>query len=220
MTKINSDQVTIYASSLRRSAAVIIDVIITTFLRIIAAEIIGRLWFNNQILIFLREFKEKFGTDIVSRDEAQIAFFIDHPAFKSALLFYLIILLVGTFYHCLLNSSSWMATVGKRLMKIALVKETGRRIYFLEAVSHYFLSLVPWIFMVYLASYQAYNNLTVYQAIANNGFNLLLGILVLLWVEIQLITKKKTTAHDMICNVIMINGVFGGKFPKIKLFTK
>lgn len=219
MTK-KSDQVTIYASSLRRSGAVFVDIIITTFLRIVVAEIIGRLWFNNQILTFLREFKEKFGTETVGRDEVQIAFFISHPVFKSALLFYLIILLVGAFYHCLLNSSSWMATVGKRLMRIALVKETGRKITFLEAGAHYFLSLIPWIFIVYLASYQAYNNLTIYQAVANNGFNLLLGILVLLWVEIQLITKKKTTAQDMFCNMVMVNGVFGGKFPKIKLFTK
>jgi uncharacterized RDD family membrane protein YckC len=205
----------VYAGAFRRSAAAAIDVIIVGFIRIVTAQILGMVWFNNEIISFLTSFKEKFGTDIIGRNPEHLNYLLHHSVFISTIIFYAAVVLVGAFYHALLNSSSWSATIGKRLMGVILIKSEGEKLSLALAFGHYFLSLVPWIFMIYIGMYQAFHNVTIYNAIMGNSFNLIFGLLTLGWLQIHMITKRKVTAHDLICNTIMVEGRIGTKYPRL-----
>jgi len=203
----------IYISSFRRGAAAAIDVLIVAFLRILFAQINGILWFNAQILQFMDEFETKFGTRIIGHSPEHVEFLIHHSIVKTTIIFYLMIVLVGAFYHALLNSSSWSATLGKRIMNVVLIKNEGKRMSILNGFSHYFLSIVPWIFMIYIMIYQGYHGVTIYQAISGSIFNLIFGILSATWINIHFITKKKITIQDMIMETTMADGRIGGPYP-------
>lgn len=204
----------IYVSSFRRGTAAAIDVLIVAFLRILFAQINGILWFNDQILQFMDEFKAKFGTEIIGRSPEHVEFLIHHSIVKAAMIFYLLIVLVGAFYHALLNSSSWCATIGKRIMNVVLVRNEGKRLTILNGFGHYFLSIVPWVFMLYIMIYQSYHGNTIYESINGNLFNLIFGIISVMWVNIHLITRKKITVQDMIMETTMAEGKIGGAYPR------
>jgi uncharacterized RDD family membrane protein YckC len=121
--------------------------------------------------------------------------------------------MVGALYHAYLNSSVWEATIGKRLMKIMITKENDMKITFKRGLLHYFLSLMPFVFLIYLVSYQIRNNLTFYQAITSSEINIFLGILFMMWLQIHIFTKKRTTAYDMICNTNVVKGKTSYKWP-------
>ncbi len=202
-----------YASSFRRSSAAMIDMWIVLFLRIIVMQVLGRLWINQEIINFMEEFSQRFGTETPKNVPEHIDFIIHHRIFVYALIFYAIVILVGTFYHAYLNSSNWQATIGKRLMKIVIVKENDVKISFKLGFAHYFLSILPFAFILYLLSYQVQNHLNFYQAITASELNVFLGLAFIIWVQIHLFTKKKTTAYDMICKTVLINGKTDKKFP-------
>lgn len=193
-----------YAGAWIRGCAASIDIMVATTLRIVTAMILGNLWFNQQLANFIVDMKSKFGTDMIGHDPERIDFLLHHPILKAAILFYLVVFLVGALYHILLNSSRWQGTIGKRIMKLTLVKNDGSKLTFWTGTAHYFLSIVPWIFVLYITAYQALHNVTIYNAISDNAFNLVFGLATLAWLEIHLIIKKKTTAQDMICHTVMI----------------
>lgn len=193
-----------YAGSFRRSFASAIDMVISNFIRVIVATGLGTLWFGKKVAEFQDAFKEKFGVEIIGRNQEQVEFFIHHPVFKSALLFFFIIFLSGALYYIILNASLWHATIGKKLMKIIVIKNDGEKLTLLESIAYYLLSLVPWLFIFHILIYQLVNNVNIYNAIVHNTFNLIFGLITLMWLQIHLITKKKTTAHDLICNTIVV----------------
>ena len=204
----------IYISSFRRGAAAAVDILVVAFLRILFAQINGILWFNDQILQFQNDFEAKFSTKIIGHSPEHVEFLLHHPIVKMTIIFYIGIVLVGAFYHALLNSSSWCATLGKRIMNIVLVKNEGKRMTILNGFSHYFLSIVPWIFMIYILIYQGYHAATIYESISGNVFNLMFGIISVTWINIHFITKKKITVQDIIVGTTMAEGRIGGAYPK------
>jgi uncharacterized RDD family membrane protein YckC len=129
------------------------------------------------------------------------------------LLFIAAVLIVGALYYAILNSSAWQSTIGNRVMKIIMVKEGGEKITFGLALWHYVLSILPFVFIVYLISFQQANQLTFFQAVTASYFNIMFGVLFVVWVQIQTITKKKTTAYDMICQTLLVKGKTAAKFP-------
>jgi uncharacterized RDD family membrane protein YckC len=208
-----------YASSFRRSAAATIDIWLVLFLRIAFMQTIGNLWLNSEILKFVQEFNEKFGTESIKNTPEHIDFVVHHRIFFYGLIFYAIVILVGTLYHALLNSSAWQATIGKRLMKIIVVKEPDEsRISFQRSTAHYFLSVLPFAFIFYLMAYQIQHNLNFIQTITASELNVFFGIMFVLWLQIHVFTKKKTTAYDMICSTVFLNGRTACKFPWSKNF--
>ena len=130
---------------------------------------------------------------------------------------FFIIMLIGTIYHSYLNSSSWRATIGKRLMGIAIVKKNLVSLSFSRALLHYFLSILPFIYILYIISYHASYNIDIQKAITASFGNIVLGIIFILWIQIQLFTKNKTTAYDLISNTIFINKVYNAKRPWSKI---
>jgi hypothetical protein len=82
---------------------------------------------------------------------------------------------------------------------------------------HYFLSLLPFVFLFYLLTYQLRYEVNLYQALTSSDLNIFLGIVFVLWVQIHLFTKNKVTAYDMITNVVSINGRSSAKWPWSKV---
>ena len=199
-----------YASSFRRSTAATIDIWLVLLLRVAFMQTLGTLWLNSEILKFIQEFNEKFGTESIKNTPEHIDY---------GLLFYAIVILFGALYHALLNSSAWQATIGKRLMKIIIVKEPDEsRISFQRAMAHYFLSVLPFAFIFYLMGYQIQHNLNFIQTITASELNVFFGIMFVLWLQIHIFTKKKITAYDMICSTVFLYGRTACKFPWSKNF--
>lgn len=202
-----------YASSFRRSAAAGIDIGIVLFLRIFTMQLLGALWMNKVIINFLAEFNAHFGTESIKNTPEHIDFVMHHPIFIYAIIFYSVVILIGTFYHAFLNSSAWQATIGKRIMNICMTTQNDLKITFNRGIMHYFLSVLPFAFLLYLMSYQLKNNLNFYQTITASDANLFFGVIFVIWVQIHLFTRKKTTAYDLICNTILVNGRTEAKWP-------
>ena len=202
-----------YASSFRRSTAISIDIWIVMILRVFVMQFLGMFWMNREVINFTQEFNETFGTETVKNVPEHIDFIIHHRIFFCALIFYSIIILIGAIYHAYLNSSPWKGTIGKRLMKIVIVKSDDSKITFGCGLKHYFLSILPFVFIIYLISYQMRNNLTFFQTVTASEAHVFFGIMFAFWVQIHLFTKKKTTAYDMICDTIFVNGKTAAKWP-------
>lgn len=202
-----------YASSFRRSTAAAIDVWIVLFLRVIFMQILGQLWLHQAIVNFMTEFKDQFGTETIKNTPEHIDFIVNNRIFFYALIFYSSVILVGAIYHAYLNSSAWQGTIGKRVMKIAIVKEDNSKITFGKGLQHYFLSVLPFAFIIYLMSYQLQNNLTFYQTVTASEANVFFGIVFIFWVQIHLFTKQRTTAYDLVCKTILINKKTAAKWP-------
>jgi uncharacterized RDD family membrane protein YckC len=204
-------------NSTRRSIASAIDTIIVLIIRIFFVETLGRMWIEPILLKFNNDFKEKFGTETPKRTPEHIEFMYQSDLFSHLLMLFFCVLMIGTIYHSYLNSSAWRGTIGKRLMKIAIVKNNLMALSFKRALLHYFLSIIPFFYIFYIFSYQMKYNIELYQAITASFENILCGIIFMLWVQIHLFTKNKTTAYDLICNTVFINKVFDAKKPWSKI---
>jgi len=202
-----------YASSFRRGTAVMIDVWITVFIRAIFAQIAGMLVLNQVLYDFLNDFKNEFGTSTPKNTPEHVDFILHHKCFYYMLIFYAFLIMIGAVYHAYLNSSSWRGTIGKRMMKIMITTKNDLPITFGRGLLHYFLSALPFLYVFYLLTYQLRNEVTFYQALTASDTNIFLGIIFVLWVQIQLFTKKKTTAYDLIANTVMIRGKSEAKWP-------
>lgn len=202
-----------FASSSRRTTAAAIDVWIVLFLRIFVMQLLGSLWLNHAIMEFMAEFSEKFGTETFKNNPEHIDFIVHNRIFFYILLSYFIVIMVGALYHAYLNSSAWQGTIGKRLTKIIIVNGVENKITFKRALLHYFLSVLPFAYILYLATFQISNNLSFYQAVTASELNIFFGVVFIFWVQIHLFTKNKTTAYDMICNTTFLNGKTTAKWP-------
>lgn len=210
----DDDNELIYATSIRRSISSGIDMIIVLALRSALLLAMSVLYLNKIWGNFYQEFYNKFGTQTVKRTPEHIEFLIQHQVFSITLLSFALILLLGACYHAYFNASHWQATVGKRIAGIIMIKEpTQAKVSFNLAFGHYFLSVVPFVFVAYLLNYQLKNNLAFYDAITANNLNLFFGFIFIFWVQTHLFTRKKTTAYDLLCKTVLINGKTKSKLP-------
>ncbi len=216
-SKLKKSEDTKYVGSFRRSAATTIDMWIVLIMRVVVMQLLSTYWLEAKFLAFKTEFTEHFGTESIKNTPEHIDFVIHSSAFLCAIVFYIVVVLVGAFYHACLNSSAWQGTVGKRLTKIMIVKEDESKISFMNAASHYFLSILPFAFIIYLVSYQLQHQVKFFEALTASELNVFLGISFVIWIQIHLFTKKKTTAYDLICGTILINGKTAAKFPWSKI---
>ncbi len=164
------------------------------------------------MLQFVEAFQNEFGTDSPKNNPEHINFIIHHPIFFYMIAFYAIILMIGAVYHSYLNSSAWCGTFGKRAMKIMILRKNELTLTFGRGLIHYFLSIMPFIFIFYIVGYQAKYQIGLFDALSS-GFNMIFGIVFVLWIQIQIFTKNKTTAYDLIANTVLVNGKTAAKWP-------
>jgi len=203
-----------FPGSFKRSSASMMDMVIVLVLRSVVAQLLGSLFMNQIIQDFLTEFHDKFGTETVKSTPEHIDFVIHHKFFYAVLICYAIVIFVGALYYSLLNSSAWQATIGKRLSNMVIVKNSGNsRPSFGLALEHYFLSTLPFLYIFYIVIYQNAHKTNFFDTITASPANVFFGILFIGWVQIHLITKRKVTAYDLICNTTFKKGRTAAKFP-------
>jgi len=202
-----------YVGSFKRVSASSIDLWIVLLLRWLTMILLSKFWLEQKLATFKVNFTEKFGTEVPKKTPEHINFILHSEAFFCIIIFVALVLLVGAVYHSYLNSSAWRGTIGKRLMKITIVTEDGNKISLLRAACHYFLSIVPFVCAIYLLGYKASHDISFYNAITASEINIFLAILLVGWMQIQVFTKKKTTAYDLICNTLLTNGRDSARFP-------
>ncbi|MBU6339036.1 MAG: RDD family protein [Rickettsiales bacterium] len=215
---IEEEKKVIYASSIRRSCASAIDAILALILRAITIQIIGMLYLERVWRNFFTDLNNTFGTSSLKRTPEHLNFLIHHQIFFITIISIVIIILVGAIYYAVLNSSYWQATVGKRIMNIMMIQEPNdSRITITTGLWHYFLALFPFVFVLYLMNYQINHKLDFFHVITANNYHLFFGFLFVIWLNVHLITKKKTTTYDLICKTVLINGRTKAKFPWSKI---
>lgn len=108
--------------------------------------------------------------------------------------FFLFGLIIGSFlgvalYFTLMESSSFQATLGKRLLGIYIGKEDGSRITFANSLGRYFARLIWYAIMMIISKLGIHP----VAALIIGGIVLILSFLMPLWEE------KKQALHDKIC---------------------
>lgn len=202
-----------YASFFQRSIATGVDVLIVVFIRFLIMATLGELWLKHEILKFQDEFATKFGGDFFKESPEHIQFFMNHKLFIYTIIFYSIVIFAGACYYAYLHSSSWQATVGKRLMKLILIKNNELPISFKRGLLYYLLSILPYLYVIYIISYGLKYNLDILHAITANFINISATFLFVIWIQSYHFTKRKVTMYDLICNTNVIEGIVGKKFP-------
>lgn len=213
---LNSDKINEklqYPTPFRRGFSALIDMSIVLIIRIITIEILSYFWYQEQLIKFSKDFNENFGTSTAKRTPEHVNYILHHSFFTNTLILISLIILSGMVYYAYFNSSSWQATIGKRIMNIKMVRIDEKLVNFTLALSHYILSIFPFAYILYLIAYVQRHQVTFFEAVSSSRVNLILGLIFLVWTQMQLFTKKKTTAYDLICKTFLINEKTSFKYP-------
>ncbi len=196
----------LYVKPYKRGFATMIDMAITSLIRLIFIQIIGILFINKELIKFHQDFSEKFGVPFSNANQEHILFLSNHDIINVMIFFLIAIILVGSLYHCLLNCSNWSATIGKRICNIVMVTDNGKKLTFLQSASHYVLSMVPWIFIIYIMTFSIQNKLNLYDAITHDFANIIFGVVTAIWINIGSIAKKRNMVQDIVVGCSLVNG--------------
>jgi uncharacterized RDD family membrane protein YckC len=189
------------ASVFKRGIATIIDIHITIILMAIYLEISFRNYYFQKYNVFFEDFYQKFGTKTPKNTPEHLDFIFNHNIFYWTIFIIITTISIGAIYHAYLNSSSWQATIGKRIMKIIITNKKQDRISFPAGLWHYFLTLIPYFFIVFVILYSRKNNLQLYDYLTNNHKVLLIGIIIMLAYQANIFNKKKISLCDYIANI-------------------
>lgn len=194
-----------YASIFRRNIANSIDTIISFF--VAKFIVLQTIWMTLGIKAgqeWQKEMVDKFSTNEI-RNQNHWQFLMHHRFFVIIVIMIILFLIIGILYHSILNSSKWQATIGKRIMGIKVYNNQLERVSFLQALSHYLLSLTPWVVGIYFLCYQLINKITnPMLLITNSWFNIILLGIIGFWLQYQIFSQKKAGFNDLICNVILL----------------
>ena len=204
-----------FASTFQRAFAILIDVWIVIFIRFFFLAFLGELWMNDEVMQFKKEYEMAFGTNQTNQPpgKEQIDFVKNHSIFIKSIIFYSLVLIAGAIYYAYLHSSKWQATIGKRIMKIHLIKKNDMPISFKRALLYYILSILPFIYIIYIMTFVANYKISLLSAVTANISNILLTILFVAWVQTSVFMRNKDTIYDMICNTTVKKGLISQKFP-------
>jgi uncharacterized RDD family membrane protein YckC len=125
-------------------------------------------------------------------------------------------LLIGAIYYSYLNSSSWQATVGKRIAKIIVVNKDSEKISFTTGIYHYLLNLIPIIFLILVLIYSQKNKYDIYATFSKNQFLTICGFLVLVASNCSFFNKKKLNFFDYLLKIEFHQGKTQSKMPWTK----
>ncbi len=210
-TKGNSE--IIYASPMQRAIASAIDIIIVFFVRFLVLTPLGELWLKPKIVEFYQDFAINFKGEFFQKKPEHINFFLNHEIFLNLLTVYVAVLFAGAFYYAYLHSSYWQATIGKRVLRLVMIKSNGIKVSFKRALLYYFLSILPFIYVFYIALYSASYNMNLVQSITSSFVNIVLTTIFVAWMQAQFFNKKRNTICDMICLTLVKEGGVKTKYP-------
>ena len=207
----------VYATSTKRTLAGIIDCFIVLFLRAFFLQALNNIFFQKLIYKFLNDFEATFGTRQPKGTTEHVQFVMNHSIFIYALIMIFLTILIGAIYHAYFNSSSWQATIGKRIAKIITTDNNSKKVSFINGIYHYFLTLIPVIFIIIAFIYSQKNGLTIFEAFSKNHALTILGLLVLIATHTGPFNKKKINFFDYLMKFEFHFGRTEQKMPWTKI---
>jgi uncharacterized RDD family membrane protein YckC len=214
--KTENDEPKNYATITKKSLAGFIDFFIVLFLRACFLQILNDFYLSKLFYNFLNDFENKFGTREPKGTHEHVSFVLHHPIFIYSLIIIIFVLLIGAIYYSYFNSSSWQATIGKRIAKIIVVNKNSEKISFSTALYHYLLNLIPIIFLILVLIYSQKNKYNIYATFSKNQFLTICGFLVLVASNCSFLNKKKLNFFDYLLKIEFHQGKTQSKMPWTK----
>jgi uncharacterized RDD family membrane protein YckC len=186
------------------------------FLRACFLQILNDFYLSKLFYNFLNDFENKFGTREPKGTHEHVGFVLHHPIFIYSLIIIIFVILIGAIYYSYLNSSSWQATIGKRIAKIIVVNNDSEKISFTTGIYHYLLNLIPIIFLILVLIYSQKNKYNIYETFSKNQFLTICGFLVLVASNCSFLNKKKLNFFDYLLKIEFHQGKTQSKMPWTK----
>ena len=212
-----NNEYTNYATPTKRSFSGIIDCFIVLILRALFLQTLNNVYVGEFINDFINEFEQNFGTRTPKGTVEHVEFIMNHSIFIYALIIIFITILIGGIYHAYFNSSSWQATIGKRIVGIAVVNKDGEKISFFTGICHYFLTLTPIFFLVFVFIYAQKNKFGLYEVFSKNHTLLIVGFLFLVANHASSFNRKKINFFDYLMKIEFHLGRTKPKTPWTKI---
>jgi uncharacterized RDD family membrane protein YckC len=206
-----------YATSSRRMFSGSIDCFVVLILRALFLQTLNNSYTINFFNNFIDEFERNFGTRTPKGTVEHIEFIMNHSIFIYALIIIFITIFIGTIYHAYFNSSNWRATIGKRIAGIVVVDKDYERISFMTGIYHYFLSLAPIIFIIFILFYSQKNKYEIYDVFSKNHFLTILGLLLFIASNGNAFSKKRINFFDYLMKIEFHLGRTENKLPWTKI---
>lgn len=206
-----------YATPTKRSLSAIIDCFIVLILRASFLQSLNNIYVTKFINDFINEFEQKFGTRTPKGTVEHVEFIMNHSIFIYALIIIFITVLIGGIYHAYFNSSNWQATIGKRIIGVMIVNKDGEKISFFTGICHYFLTLTPIFFVVFVFIYAQKNKLELYEVFSKNHALLIFGFLFLVANHASSFNRKKINFFDYLMKIEFHLGRTTPKTPWTKI---
>ncbi|MFM7558308.1 MAG: RDD family protein [Alphaproteobacteria bacterium] len=203
-----------YATPFKRSLSSSIDILIVMFIRGILLQLIGNFFFINTVQNFYSDFELKFGTKTPKGTPEHMEFIYSHPVFLQGIGILVFIILIGAVYYALFYSSKWQASIGKRIFNIKIVdKNNHRKVKFFDGFCYYFLTIIPYFFILILFIYISKNNISIYQVFTEIWGFTFFGIAILFAVNMSSFNKKKINFFDYLMDFEFHIGKTKSKYP-------
>lgn len=196
-----NNEYTNYATPTKRSLSGIIDCFIVLILRACFLQTLNNIYVSEFINNFINEFEQQFGTRTPKGTVEHIEFIMNHSIFIYGLIIIFITILIGGIYYAYFNSSNWQATIGKRIIGVMVVNKDGEKISFNTGICHYFLTLTPIIFIVFVFIYAQKNKIEIYEVFSKNHALLITGFLFLLANHAGSFNRKKINFFDYLMKI-------------------
>ena len=200
------------AGPLRRSAATAIDILIVFIIRAFLIQIISFFWLSKRMLQLASDFKNYFNSEVIDSQE-KLQFIQNHPVFGDIIITLICVLVIGSLYHAYLNSSSYHATIGKRLMKVEILNLNYSKLSFFKAFVIYYFSLLPVIFAAYMMMYTAQMEIKLIQALFANTYNTIFTLSVLALSASFSSGLRKQMGFDIVSKIVYLNNKTDKKYP-------
>lgn len=141
--------------------------------------------------------------------------FEQYNAGQNSFLITAILWLVSWLYHSILHSSSWQATLGKKIIGIYIATSAHQRVTFLLATLRFWLEAIPALLLSAVFIYVEKNIASLSES--DLVFLVIFGIAVSFYGLAQYIvcgvTLKKQTLYDLACRTIVIRGTPSQEHP-------
>ena len=192
-----------YASPLKRSIAFNIDLMITSFIRVLCFKILSFFIIKEEMRLLQEDMKIAIDRGIIDQNNQEsFMTFISTNQYALEIMQYLpmillVIFIVGALYYPLMESSSKCATFGKRFMKIMVIDKDGKKLTFIQSSSRYIINIIPIILVFYIFSQISAKSI--------DGFTILLSLVAFFWFHMSSFNKEKSTLTDILSNSLNLD---------------
>ncbi len=200
------------AGPIRRSAATAIDIILVFIIRAIAIQTASIIWFSDKIITLSKDFTAFFGTDVIDSSE-KIVFIQSHPVFTDFIYLILAILFIGSLYYAYLHSSSYHATIGKRLMKVEIINSDYSKLSFFKSFIIYYTSLLPIFYITYIVMYSYSVKISLIYAMFANIYHIICTLLMVGLSAFFSAGFRRQMGFDILFKTVYLNNATRSKYP-------